>query len=283
MQRQEIEEVDETFLLQSFIAMQYTPQTHTKVCVPMMKAFLANNPASCFPNHGLPRPKCNYRAEYVAVCSALISERHEAGLLNADKCTRLQLLAPVGHDIDSLSAASAAVPEVVQSDGEGVVQLASAVNGSDLAGEDAVVLAIEEATGITQDRAQHSTTLNTEEQRRAQLRKEFEHPIYKTECCHSTMEQSQCKGNKCLPAFHEECKQRLEFKIPRNKRVHKPRQWGGIHVHALVWVSKCMNPGVGSIGPRQKIHVFKSAKDYVFLLSAKTPCLLQSCLSQPRG
>ena len=189
-----------------------------------MKAFLANNPASCFPNHGLPRPKCNYRAEYVAVCSALISERHEAGLLNADKCTRLQLLAPVGHDIDSLSAASAAVPEVVQSDGEGVVQLnnllAPAVNGSDLAGEGAVVLAIGEDTGITQDRAQHSTTLNTEEQRRAQLRKEFEHPIYKTECCHSTMEQSQCKGNKCLPAFHEECKQRLEAFLakPRAKR-----------------------------------------------------------------
>ena len=130
------------------------------------------------------------------------------------------IVAPVGHGIDSLSAASAAVPEVVQSDGEGVV------TGSDLAGEDAVVLAIEEDTGITQDRAQHSTTLNTEEQRRAQLREEFEHPIYKTECCHSTMEQSQCKGNKCLPAFHEECKQRLEAFLakPRAKRQRsKPR------------------------------------------------------------
>ena len=149
--------------------------------------FLANNPASCFPNHRLPRPKCNYRAEYVAVCRALVSERHETGLLNADNCTRLQLLAPVGHSIDSLSAASAAIQEVVQSDGEGAVQLASAVlvSGSHLAGEGAEVLAMGEDTGITHDqgRARHTTTLNTEEQRRAQLREEFEHPMYETKCC----------------------------------------------------------------------------------------------------
>jgi len=39
----------------------------------------------------------------------------------------------VGHDIESLCAASAAIPEVVQSEGEGAVRLASAVSGSDLA------------------------------------------------------------------------------------------------------------------------------------------------------